>query len=140
MSALGDLDDDEADVASDGEGDDAPTLYYPSVDVFVSQWLAPTYRRHFTRTRIWCPHWWAHAEAVVRLEAIWRAWEHLRLEPATGISVWLRDHADVHMAALMDFDGPFYGCNMLEGHKPRASVLEVVEPPPGMFDTDLDLA
>lgn len=32
--------------------------------------------------------------------------EHLRLDPATGVSVWLRDHAD-HLVVLMDPDGPF---------------------------------
>ena len=29
------------------------------------------------------------------------------LDPATGMSVWFRDHADPHMAVLMDPDGPF---------------------------------
>lgn len=32
---------------------------------------------------------------------------HLRLDPVTGVSVWLRDHADHHLAVLMDPDGPF---------------------------------
>ncbi|WP_216666160.1 DUF4913 domain-containing protein [Actinomyces faecalis] len=27
-----------------------------------------------------------------------RSWEHPRQDPATGMSVWLRDHADHHMA------------------------------------------
>lgn len=28
------------------------------------------------------------------MEALWRAWEHLRLDGATGISVWFKDHAE----------------------------------------------
>lgn len=32
----------------------------------------------------------------------------LRQDPTTGISVWFRDHADHHMAVLLDPDsGPF---------------------------------
>ena len=54
----------------------------------------------------WCPERWRHAEAIARLEAPWRAWEHLRLDPALGMSVWLRDHADHHMAVLLGADGP----------------------------------
>ena len=49
----------------------------------------------------WCPERWRHAEAIARLEAPWRAWEHLRLDPALGMSVWLRDHADHHMVVLL---------------------------------------
>ncbi|NMM17173.1 MAG: DUF4913 domain-containing protein [Cellulomonas sp.] len=54
----------------------------------------------------WCPQWWKDAEGTYRLEALWRAWEHVRLDPATGSSVWLRDHADPHMAVLLSSDGP----------------------------------
>ena len=46
-------------------------------------------------------------EAVIRLEALWRAWEHLRLDPSTGPSVWWREHADHHMSVLMSSAGPF---------------------------------
>ncbi len=51
--------------------------------------------------------WWMHPEAVARLDALWRAWEHLGNDPATGMSVWWRDHADHHMGVLMSPDGPF---------------------------------
>lgn len=39
------------------------------------------------------------------MEAIWRAWEHLRLEPALGVSTWWLNHADPHMRLLMDKEG-----------------------------------
>jgi len=41
--------------------------------------------------------WWESPEAIFRLEAMWRSWEALRLNPATVISDWLRDHADHHL-------------------------------------------
>ncbi|WP_221186477.1 DUF4913 domain-containing protein [Terracoccus luteus] len=40
---------------------------------------------------------------------MWRAWEALRLDPATGMSVWWRDHADHHMTVLFSPEGPFAG-------------------------------
>ncbi|MDR3070548.1 MAG: DUF4913 domain-containing protein [Propionibacteriaceae bacterium] len=44
---------------------------------------------------------------MIRIEALWRAWEHLRLAIALGLSVWYRDHADPHLSVLMDPNGPF---------------------------------
>lgn len=112
-----------------------PQLYYSTLDVFVRDLLAPTYRRPIdARNRSWCPQWWRHAEAIARLEALWRAWEHLRLDPATGVSVWFRDHADHHMTVLLDSDaGPFKYCNTERGHSPRLEPLPVDAPPEGLF-------
>jgi hypothetical protein len=50
--------------------------------------------------------WWKHADAIARLEALWRAWEHLRQDPHAGMSVWFRDHADHHMEADAVARGP----------------------------------
>lgn len=85
------------------------------------------------RNRTWCPQWWRHPEAIIRLEALWRAWEHLRLEPATGMSVWLRDHADHHMTVLLDPDGPFKDCRPDKGHGARLEPLPLDQPPEGLF-------
>jgi len=78
-----------------------------------------------------CALWWLHVEAVVRREALWKAWEVLRLDPGTGASVWLRDHADPAMTALTKPDGTFHRCGPTEHqtHDP----IPVDEPPPGMF-------
>jgi len=47
----------------------------------------------------------------VRLPAVWRAWESLRLDPAIGIARWLRDVADPQMDRLRNPDeGPFVAC------------------------------
>ena len=86
------------------------------------------------RNRCWAGRWWQHDEAVVRLEALWRAWEHLRQDPATGISVWFRDHADHHMSYLMDPDGPFSTATEgAENTNRRGEPLPYVEPPEGLF-------
>lgn len=119
---------------ADGDDEVPPTLYFPNVEVFVRELLAPTYRRSLDgRHRTWCPQWWRHAEAITRLEALWRAWEHLRLDPALGISLWLRDHADPHMATLLNPDGPFKGCNPDKGHGGRLDPLPCDNAPAGLF-------
>jgi len=112
--------------------DQAPQLYYASLPEFVGGFLAGVYARNFdTKGRTWCPAWWNHTEAVVRLDALWRAWEHLRHDPALGISTWLRDHGDHHMTALMAQDGPFQGCTPTRGHTTREWRCLPIEPPPG---------
>ncbi|WP_020108323.1 DUF4913 domain-containing protein [Nocardia sp. 348MFTsu5.1] len=117
-----------------------PQLVFESLSEFVSDKLAPTYRREVTEgmSRRWCPEWWRHAEANSRLESLWRAWEHLRLNPSTGMSVWWRDHADHHMDKLFDPDGPFKACSVRDGHKRpgqpgHIEPLPVTAEPAGMF-------
>ncbi|MEO5316241.1 DUF4913 domain-containing protein [Pseudarthrobacter sp. CC12] len=64
--------------------------------------MLPTYVRDVDgRAAKWCIEWYFHPEAVSRVEALWRAWEHLRLDGSTGISVWFKDHADHHMYVLL---------------------------------------
>ena len=37
------------------------------------------YRRPINGNQlVWAADWWRYTEAVVRLEALWRSWEHLR--------------------------------------------------------------
>jgi uncharacterized protein DUF4913 len=110
--------------------------YFSTLPEWVEQWLLPLYRRSLHgHHRMWCPQWWRHDEAVARLDALWRAWEHLRLEPATGLSVWFRDHADHHMTILLDADGPFKGCDATHSNRPLHPLPH--EPPPsGTFEPD----
>lgn len=83
--------------------------YYANLDDFVRLYLREAYARPINgRTRVLAAEWWNYPEAVIRLDALWRAWEHLRLDPTTGMSVWYRDHADHHMTVLMDPDGPSF--------------------------------
>lgn len=65
----------------------------------------------------WCPEWWRHPSAAIRLDALWRVWERHRLEGGLGISLWFLDHADPHLRALTDGNGPFRRCSIEHGHQ-----------------------
>lgn len=111
-------------------GEATPELVYGNVVEFVEDYLQPLYRR---RTSAWCPEWWKHPEATVRLQALWLSWEQLRTDPALGLSVWLRDHFDHHMTILVSGDGPLKGCKP-SGHKPSGDYeLKTTTPPAGLF-------
>jgi hypothetical protein len=122
-----------------GHGDAEPELVYSNAVEFFAELLAPSYVREVNEgaTFAWCPEWYKHPEALIRMEAIWRAWEHLRLEPALGISTWWLNHADPHMRVLMDKEGPFKKC-AYDGHKssrtPGLAALPHTEPETGIFD------
>lgn len=117
---------------ANAEEETPPGLRYGSAEEFLLDHLLPTYVRDVDgRTFQWCVKWYLHPEAVIRIEALWRAWEHLRLDPATGISVWYKDHADPHMAMLMDTRGPFHKCDMKTHRDPE--VLQVDKAPSGWF-------
>jgi hypothetical protein len=115
-----------------------PELVYSSAVEFFADLLAQSYVREVNEgaANAWCPEWYKHPEALIRMEAIWRAWEHLRLEPALGVSTWWLNHADPHMRILMDKEGPFKKC-AYDGHKRPArgrSALPHVTPEKGIFD------
>ncbi|WP_336853912.1 DUF4913 domain-containing protein [Sinomonas albida] len=114
-----------------------PELVFGSTAEWVAEFLVPMYRRQLTATgdrTTWCPQWWRHAEAIIRLEALWRAWEHLRLDGRTGASVWLKDHLDHHLPVLLDaHDGPFNGCRPDRHADDPLGEFQLVAPPPEWF-------
>jgi hypothetical protein len=63
----------------------------------------------------WCPQWWRHAEAIWRLELLWRSWEVSRLH-ATGMSTWSVE-LDRHLRELLGDDGPFRQCRVAEADR-----------------------
>uniref|UniRef100_A0AAU2JTC9 DUF4913 domain-containing protein n=1 Tax=Streptomyces sp. NBC_00049 TaxID=2903617 RepID=A0AAU2JTC9_9ACTN len=93
-------------------------FYFADVFVFVTEYLSQMVRRRVNgSTATWCPRWWEHPEAGARLSALWLAWEHLRHDPALGMSTWWLHHADPHLRVLMDADmGPFAACSPKDGH------------------------
>lgn len=117
--------------AETGGEDAAPELRFSTLPAFV-EWLTTLYWRATSPNGLsWCPQWWRHPEAVYRLDALWRSFEHLRNDPATGASVWLRDHVDHHMAVLLDPDGPLRACDPDQGHRTGSELKRLaVEPPP----------
>ena len=89
----------------------APEPIYLVLEDWVLDYFLPMFRRTLGGESRWCAQWWAHAEAVSRLTALWRAWEAMRLEPATGISDWYSAHLDYHLPILLGPDGPFCQCD-----------------------------
>jgi hypothetical protein len=135
--AFGD-DNDQSPAGRHSHAEPEPELVYSSAVEFFADLLAQSYVREVNEgaAYAWCPEWYKHPEALIRVEAIWRAWEHLRLEPALGISTWWLNHADPHMRVLMDQEGPFKKC-AYDGHKtsaPERSALPHVIPESGIFD------
>ncbi|MEV6340949.1 DUF4913 domain-containing protein [Nocardia vinacea] len=113
-------------------------LHFKSVEDFVREYLAPCYAREVSRSGLegqirWCPMWHEHAEAVARLTAMWRAWEHLRHGEDVQMSQFWRDHADHHMAHLLDPKGPFEHCSVAKGHSDKLVPLPLEAAPPGAF-------
>lgn len=105
---------------------------YSSVVEFVENYLSVVYRRDLSDPDefAWCPEWFRHAEAAVRLDALWRAWEYLRRSNDPDMSVWFLDHADPHMRALLDPRGPFRYCRTARGHSDEMNPLPL-RPAPG---------
>jgi len=118
--------------ATSGDAPTTPPLYYGSTNEFVREYLRHVYKRKINGTNtFWSPQWWKSDEAIARLEALWLAWEHLRLDSTTGPSVWWRDHADPHMSVLMSSSGPF-----AKETDVSASLLDPLphdEPPEALF-------
>ncbi|MEV4129620.1 DUF4913 domain-containing protein [Nocardia sp. NPDC049707] len=116
------------------EAQQSSTIYENVVE-FVENYLSLVYRRRVSDVSdmVWCPEWWQHAEAVARLDALWRAWEYFRLDGAAGISVWFLDHADPHMFELLDRHGPFTYCSVHGGHQDMLAPLPLKSPPPYLF-------
>jgi hypothetical protein len=77
----------------------------------MQKFLVKVIRRRTGGSFTWCEMWWAHAEAVLRVTAMWETWEHFRLEGALGMSTWLLQYADPQLAVLLSKDnGPFANC------------------------------
>ncbi len=90
----------------------APSLRYGTLDDWVLEYFAPTFGRPIGGEIRWCAQWREHAEAISRLEALWRSWEALRLDPAMGMATWLTHYLDPQLAVLLGRGGPFAQCNV----------------------------
>jgi hypothetical protein len=104
---------------------------------WVSQWFLPTWQHRLGPAQVWCRQWWQHAEAISRLEAMWRSWEASRLDGAMGLAMWWRDVADYQMHQLLDSHGPFAACRDTHTDDNRL-FLRADPPPPGWFDAYTD--
>lgn len=124
-------------VSAEAGSEPEASLVFHSAEEWLTQWLLTVWTRPTGGPdTLWCPEWWRHPEAVVRVTAMWTAWEHLRLDPSTGASVWWRDHGDYHLRVLHASDGPFVGCSPRDGHTGRpVADLATAPAPTGTFDS-----
>lgn len=128
-------------VFADMVGERQDGWIYSDVGAFVENYLSSVYRRQVTdiSDTAWCPQWWQHAEAVVRLDALWRAWEYYRKDKQ-GLSYWFLKHADPQMEQLFSSKGPFKYCTVRGGHQSKVTPLPVAMEESGMFTTpELDI-
>ena len=111
-----------------GGAEEEPTApFFGSLLEFVVEHFGPVYARNTSPTVRWCASWWDHAEAIYRLEALWRTWELYRLEPRLGIASWLRDYLDPQLHELTNPTGPFASCTE-DRHAP-VKALRTNQPP-----------
>jgi hypothetical protein len=97
-------------------GDDRPRdPVYATTAAWLAGWYVPVVlsSRHVGQAFRWCPRWFEHPEAVLRLDALHRGWEVARHDVNRGMLIWLRD-ADAQLRELTSADGPFTAC--LRGH------------------------
>lgn len=121
------------DIRRDEESAARPSeLFYPNVAEFVSDRFIYLVSKPTPESgRVWCAEWYRHAEALSRLDSLWRAWETLRWDGMLGISSWWTHHVDPHMRALTDpLTGPFARC--ADGHRAHEP-LPILTPPEGLF-------
>ena len=97
--------------------------YFATLEDWVISAFAPVYARRTTPTFRWCGEWWRHPEALGRLEALWRAWESLRLDPMLGMGTWYRDHLDHQLPILTSSAGPFADCDPSRHFPPETDRL-----------------
>ena len=102
-----------------------PDWRYQNVHDWVEQWFSIHYARSMTGIG-WCPRWFDHPEALLRLTALWRSWEGARRDDTKGIASWLVYLADPLVRELFDKSGTFRYCSHGEHRKvPEALPLEV---------------
>jgi len=90
-------------------GQQKKELKFPDVESWVAGNFLPMFGWRVDGQRWhWCPQWWRHAEAIWRLELLWRSWEVAR-HSATGMSSWSTE-VDRHLGELLGDDGPFRQC------------------------------
>jgi len=83
---------------------------FDTLQAWVDGYFSVVFTRSVGGEHRWCGQWQDHPEAVTRLEALWRSWEALRLEPNLGIATWLTSFLDPQLAALTSRSGTFAAC------------------------------
>ena len=107
-----------------------PEPVYPSADLWIAGFFVQVYVRPVGGALRWCQRWFEHAEAVIRLELLWRSWEVYRRRPLGAVD-W-HDILDRQLGVLLSDGGPFAACTP-DRHEP-AHPLPVEPTPAGWWD------
>lgn len=87
--------------------------HFKSLPEFVDRFIRPMYATTLNQQdkANWSRRWYDHREAVARLDALWRCYEHKRRkDPNNFLEEFLRVNCDYHMKYLMSDDGVFAQC------------------------------
>lgn len=106
------------DIAGPSSPTDGDQVFDTALDWAV-EFLLPTFVRPVGGQIRWCEQWADHPEAVLRVKALWQAWEAMRWQSGTGMSEYLLHHLDPGLAALTAVTGPFARCTP-DRHVPTA--------------------
>ena len=121
--------DSEADPAEAAEGVEPLCA---DVETWVEHVYTVVFIRRISQSQRWCSQWWAHAEAIIRLSALWRTWEAARVsEEDSAIADWLRTYFDTLNPVLLSDDGPFASCTPQRHSDQRP--LPLAPPPAGYW-------
>jgi Domain of unknown function (DUF4913) len=107
--------------------DEDPDPVYATLTDWVEQYFCVTFSRSIGGETRWCPRWHEHTEAVIRLEALWRSWETLRLDANLGIANWLTSFLDPQLLVVLGQRGPFAQCGGGR-HQASAPLVTVQQP------------
>jgi len=91
---------------------EVPVPAFATLDAWVTEYFAVVFSRSIGGEIRWCPLWSDHPEALTRLEALWRSWETMRLDPNLGMATWLTNHLDPQLGALLSRSGTFAQCGL----------------------------
>lgn len=97
-------------------------MQYSSAAEWLQGYLLRQWRRQNVR---WCAQWYLHAEAVTRIQALWKSWEDMRWAGPTGMATWWLSYLDPHMRELTGPTGPFEFCNAKTGEHQEIDQLKV---------------
>jgi len=108
------------------ETEETPEPAFRTVYDFYEGIYGPLYEHYDSRPGVlaqrgtapirWCRQWWNHESVMMRLTALWQAYEVAYAEGGGAVSTWMLDHADRHFDRIMAEGGPLSECRADHGH------------------------
>jgi len=108
------------------EAEETPEPAFRTVYDFYEGIYGPLYEHHDSSPGVlaqrgtapirWCKQWWNHGSVMMRLTALWQAYEAAYAEGGGAVSTWMLDHADRHFDRIMAEGGPLSECRSDHGN------------------------